>query len=123
MGFPDSSVGKESACNVGDLGLIPGLRRFPGEAKGYPLQYSGLENSMDCIVRGVAKSWTQLSDFHFHITLNKRQTKTNLWKFILRMSSAFMFFLVADIAASVAKETLKYRNSFSVGIKFLNVFI
>ena len=51
----DSSVGKESACNVGDLGLIPGLRRCPGEGKGYPLQYSGLENSMDCIVHGVAK--------------------------------------------------------------------
>ena len=57
--------GKESACNVGDLGLIPGLGRSPGEGKGYPLQYSGLENSMDCIVHGVAKSQTRLSDFHF----------------------------------------------------------
>ena len=46
--FRHSSVGKESACNAGDLGLIPGLGRFPGEGKGYPLQYSGLENSMDC---------------------------------------------------------------------------
>ena len=45
--------------------MIPGLGRFPGEGKGYPLQYSGLENSMDCIDHGVAKSWTQLSDFHF----------------------------------------------------------
>jgi len=52
------SAGKESACNVGDLGSIPGLGRFPGEGKGYPLQYSGLENSMDCIVLGVAKSQT-----------------------------------------------------------------
>ena len=49
MGFPDSSVGKESACNAGDPGSIPGLGRSPGEGKGYPLQYSGLENSMDCI--------------------------------------------------------------------------
>ena len=49
-GFPDSSVGKESACNVGDLGSIPGLGRSSGEGKGYPLQYSGLKNSMDCIV-------------------------------------------------------------------------
>ena len=49
---------KESACNVGDLGSIPRLGRSPGEGKGYPLQYSGLENSMDCIVHGVAKSWT-----------------------------------------------------------------
>ena len=47
----DSSAGKESACTVGDLGLIPGLGRSPGEGKGYPLQYSGLENSMDCIYR------------------------------------------------------------------------
>ena len=59
------SAGKESACNVGDLGSIPGLGRSPGEGKGYPLQYSGLENSMDCIVHGVAKSRTWLSDFQF----------------------------------------------------------
>ena len=104
-GFLHSSVGKESACNARDPGLIPGLGRSPGEGIGYPLQYSwaslvaqlvknlpavwetwvwslgwedplenerlplqysGLENSMDCIVHGVAKSWTQLSNFHFH---------------------------------------------------------
>ena len=47
LSFPDGSDGKESACNVGDLGLIPGLGRSPGEGKGYPLQYSGLDNSMD----------------------------------------------------------------------------
>ena len=64
-GFPDSSVGKESACNAGDPRLIPGSGRSPGEGKGYPLQYSGLEKSMDCIVQGVANSWTQWSDFHF----------------------------------------------------------
>ena len=63
-GFPDSSAGKESSCNAGDLGSIPGLGRSPGEGKGYPLQYPGLENSMDCIVYGVAKSWTRLSNFH-----------------------------------------------------------
>ena len=49
LGFPCGSAGNESACNVGDLGSIPGLGRSPGEGKGYPLQYSGLENSMDCI--------------------------------------------------------------------------
>ena len=59
-GFLCGSAGKESACNVGDLGAIPGLGRSPGEGKGSPLQYSGLENSMDCIVHGVAKSWTRL---------------------------------------------------------------
>ena len=47
LGFPCGSAGKESACNAGDLGLIPGLVRCPGERKGYPLQYSGLENSVD----------------------------------------------------------------------------
>ena len=67
-GFPQSSVGKESACNAGDLGLIAGLGKSPGE--GYPLQYFGLENSMDCKVHGVTKSPTWLSDlrFHFHFS-------------------------------------------------------
>ena len=64
MVFPGGSAGKESTCNVGDLGSIPGLRRSPGEGNGSPLQYSGLENSMDYIVHGVAKSRTRLSDFH-----------------------------------------------------------
>ena len=66
MGFPDGSACKESTCNVGDLGSIPGLGRSLGEGNGYPLQHSGLENSMDCIVHGVAKSRTRLNDFHFH---------------------------------------------------------
>ena len=76
-----SSVGEEFTCNAGDDPipgfdfpnswvqfpvLIAGLGRSPGEGKGYPLQYFGLENSMDCTVRGVVKSQTQLSDFHFH---------------------------------------------------------
>ena len=52
------------------MGSIPGLGRSPGEGNGYPLQYSGLGNSMDCIVQGVAKSWTRLSDFHFHFHKN-----------------------------------------------------
>ena len=63
-GFPDSSAGKESACHAGDPGLNLGLGRSPGEGKGYRLQYSGLENSMDCISHGVTKSQTRLSDFH-----------------------------------------------------------
>jgi len=65
LNWTDSSVSKESACNAGDLSSIPGLGTSPGEGKGCPLQYSGLENSMDCIVHGVAKSQTRLSDFHF----------------------------------------------------------
>ena len=66
MGFPCGSAHKESACSVRDLGLNAGYGTSPGEGKGYPLQYSGLENSMDCIVHGVAKSRSRLSDFHFH---------------------------------------------------------
>ena len=66
MGFPGDSDSKESAHNVRDLGSIPGLGRSPGEGIGYPLQYSGLENSMDCIVHGVTKSPTRPSNFHFH---------------------------------------------------------
>ena len=71
-GFPGGSDGKESACKVGDLGLILGLGRSAGEENGYPLQNSCLENSMDggawrATVHGVEKSWTRLSDSHFHI--------------------------------------------------------
>ena len=68
MGFPGGSDGKESACSVGDLGLIPELGRSPGEGKGYPLQYSGQENPMDYIVHGVTRSWTRLSNVHFQGT-------------------------------------------------------
>ena len=66
LGFPCGSAGKESACNAGDLGSNPGLGRSPGEGKGYPLQYSGLEISMDCLVHGVTKSRTRLSDSLSH---------------------------------------------------------
>ena len=65
VAFSGGSADKESAYNAEDLGLIPGLGRSPGEGNGYPLQYSGLENSMDCIIHGVAKSWAKLSDFYF----------------------------------------------------------
>ena len=79
MGFPGGSDGKESTCNVGDLGLIPGLGRSPGEGNSYPLQYSGLEKSTDYIAHAVAKRWTQLSDFHFHFEASlMAQTVKNL---------------------------------------------
>ena len=67
LSLPCGSAGKESTRIAGDLGSIPRLGRSPGEGKGYPLQYSGLENSMDSIVCGVTKSQTLLSDFHFHL--------------------------------------------------------
>ena len=118
MGFPDSSVSKESFCNAGGPGSIPGLGRSAGEGigyplwytwaslvaqlvknlpsmretwvrslgwedpleegKGYPLQYSGLENSMDCIVHAVTKSGTQLSDFHFHFQLSRGKNSEDM---------------------------------------------
>ena len=64
MGFPGGSEGKESACNTGDLGSVPGIGRSSGGGQGNPLQYSGLENSMNCIAHGVTKSWIWLSNFH-----------------------------------------------------------
>ena len=73
------SAGKESTCSAGDLGLIPGLGRSPGEGKGYPLQYSGLENSMGCIVHGVPKSPPRLSHFHFQSVSQSRPTIMNKW--------------------------------------------
>ena len=76
-GFPDSSAGKESTRNAGDLGSIPGLGRSPGEGKGYPLQYSGLENSMNCIGHRVTKSQTWLSDFHF--TFSSTHSRITSW--------------------------------------------
>ena len=69
--FPGISAGKESACNARDPGSISRSGSSIGERKGYPLQYSSLENPMDCIVHGVTKSQTQLSDFHFHQKLGR----------------------------------------------------
>ena len=76
LDFPGGSEGKASVCNAGDLGWIPGSGRSPGEGNGNPLQHSCLENPMDggawqATVHGVAKSWTQLSDFTFFLLLFK----------------------------------------------------
>ena len=68
LGFLCGSTGKESTCNMGDLSLSPGLGRYPGEGKGYPLQYSGLENSTDCTVHGVAESDTTEQLSHTWLT-------------------------------------------------------
>ena len=80
MSFPGGSGGKESACNAGDLGLIPGPGRSPGGGNGDPLQYSCLENSMDrgtwqAAVHRVAKSWTQLNDKHY-VSIRFREKET-----------------------------------------------
>ena len=75
--FPGGSDGKESACNAGDLGSMPGLGRSLGEGNGNPLQYSCLENPMDrgawwAVVPGVTKSQTRLMDKHFHFQVKKK---------------------------------------------------
>ena len=66
------TTGEEFTCNAGDLGSTPGLGRSSGKGKGYPLQYSGLENSIGYKVQGVAKSRTQLSDFHFQFAITQK---------------------------------------------------
>ena len=97
-GFPCGSADKESAGHVGDLSSIPGLGRSPGEGKGYPLQYSGLENFMDCIVHGVAKSWTQLSDFHSPSSLGT--TVSSSCGLFATMPTGFLFIIPAGVSAS-----------------------
>ena len=77
---PGDTTGKESTCNVGDLGLIPGLGRSPGEGNRNPLQYSGLENSVDYVVHGIAKSQTRLSDFHFSLFLKVRLSPPSCYR-------------------------------------------
>ena len=86
LGFPCGSAGKESASNAGDLGSIPGLGRSPGEGKDYPLQYSDLENSMGSIVYGVAKNWTGLSNFNFHLTISATQEALNETKTVTEIN-------------------------------------
>ena len=89
MVFPGGSAGKESSCNAGDLGSILGLRRSPEEGKCYPLQYSGLENSMDSIVHGVTKSWTWLSDFHVKTSTHFQNASWEVESPILRPQLCF----------------------------------
>ena len=95
LGFPCGSASKESTCNVGDLGSIPRLGRSLGEGKSYPLQYSGLENSMDCIVRGVTKTRPRLNDFH-HSPLDFHQDH-----------SAWSFYHFCPISLAVLNEGLR----------------
>ena len=111
MGFPSGSCSKKSACNAGDLGLIPGLERSCGEGKGYPHQYSGLEKSMDCIVHGIAESdaaerlsLSFFRDIFFHVYL-----KCIFVKFVCYHSSAHLekiktdLFLLYEITSHICK--------------------
>ena len=118
-GFPDSSVGKESACSTGDPGSIPGLGRSPEEGKGYPLQYSGLEKPMDCIVHGVAKSRTWLSDFHSHFSFDwglkilTIHISTTWWSYLCTPSLLTPFQLHCIFYCSLCSGTFSFTLSFT----------
>ena len=106
-GFPCGSAGKESACNVGDLGLIPELGRSPGEGKGYPLQYCGLENSMDCIVHGDHKE----SDTTEQLSLSKQgRGSLSSSSASIYLSSCFIKGTGPDAVGEFLAPTLKVPN-------------
>ena len=122
MGFPSSSAGKESACNAGDPGSIPGSGRSTGEGIGYPLQYSCLENSMDCIVREVAESQTrqqlslQVVQCFFHYTqLFKFCTHSSHCKIQKKKNKT----VGANRQSSTEKRIYQTCRSFRKGYNFL----
>ena len=107
--FAGGLDGEESSCNVEDLSLIPGLGRSPGEGEGYPLQYYGLENFMDCIVHGISKSWTQLSDLHTYT-----HTHTHTHTHTQPMTSPGAFYREKEklILKFIIQGTLNSKNNF-----------
>ena len=107
QGIPCGPAGKESTCNVGDLGSIPGLGRSPEEGNGYPLQYSGLENSMDCI----AKSWTRLSDLHFHFTFSLEEPWSGYVCHSVQLLSRVWLFATPRTAAHQASLSITNSRS------------
>ena len=124
VGFPGGSDGKESTCNVGDLSSIPGLRRYPGEGKGYThSSYSGLENSMDY---RVAKSWTGLSDFHspffFVIVAGSLLILLIFSKSLLSVFSLFIYFSYFQIHWLLLFISF-LMLAFSILIEFLFFFV
>ena len=120
LGFPDGSAGKDSACYAGDLGSIPGSGRSPGEGNGYPLQYSGLENSMDCIVHGVAKSRTRLSNFHFTSWTVTLQAPLSMWFLRQEYWSEMPFLPSGDLPDSGIKSTSPASPELQVESLLLN---
>ena len=94
MGFPGSLAGKEFPCSAGDPSSIPGSGRSAGEGTGYPLQCAGLENSLDCIVHGVTKSWTRVSDVDFH------------WKSYICSTLSFIHLAVVELLITCSVSTL-----------------
>ena len=116
LGFPCGSAGKESTWNADDLGSLSGLERSPGEGKGYLLQYYGLENSMDCIAYGVAKSRTQISDFHFASELTKQAQVF----FFVWLLGVFFFFFPWRLHKQCLTEIVPNHNFYSKSYDFLH---
>ena len=119
-GFPGSSDSKESACNGGDSGLIPGSGRFPGEGNGYPLQYSYLGNPMDrgawwAVVHGVAGSQTRLSDFtftfHFHALEKEMATHSSVLALKNPRDGGTWWAAICGVAQSRTRLKRLSRNS------------
>ena len=100
MGFPGSSAGKESTCNAGDLSSIPRSWRSPGEGNSYPLESSGHETSIDCIVHGITKNRTRLSNFHFR--------SIYVWACLISSFPYPWFFSYLPVIIRV--EKYKYQN-------------
>ena len=125
LGFPCGSAGKESAYNAGDLRPTPGLGRFPGEGKCYPLQYSSLETSTDCIVHGVVKNCTRLSDFHLTsaIGIMPNFISTNkAWENLLTSLSIHFNFTLHFISMSEHDKQLSFLFYKKISIiSYLNI--
>ena len=117
--FPCGSASKESTCNTGDLGSIPGLGRSPGEGKGYPLQYSGLENFMDCIVHWIAKSWTRLSDFHFITLIGRYWTKPGMnptWSWYMILLKCCWVWFASVLLRSFESISFSFKSNINIGL-------
>ena len=122
LGLPWCSAGKESACNAGDLGLIPGLGRSPGEGKGHLLQYSGLENSMVCVVHGVTKSQTRLSDLHFHLFKSFQRTTWGFTEPYENLNGKLKLFSPECTHSLINFYVQRPRESQSLWSRFLALF-
>ena len=109
-GFPDSSVGKESACNAGDLGSVPGLESSPGEGKGYPVQYSGLENS-------------RFSPWWYSPWGCKESDMTEGFSFSLSLKRSFLFIIWLSQCSLYGKNTINVILSCSIHCIYLCVYL
>ena len=123
LDFPSSSDGKASVYHAGDLGSIPGFGISPGEGNSNPLQYSGLGNPMDrgawlATLSGAVKSWTQLSNFHFHFSLLYVRTQKTLLKKAASKNSLFFHFFPSVNGPSITLPLEPYLMSLTQPLTF-----